>query len=51
MSQRTVTADEAKALALAIIEQEHVAAPGWIDVTIGPKPTGERQGSLFETDC
>lgn len=31
------------------IEQEHVSAPGWIDVTLGPKP-GERQGTLFATD-
>jgi crossover junction endodeoxyribonuclease RusA len=34
---------------LAIIEQEHVSKPGWIDVVLGPKP-GERQGTLFETE-
>jgi crossover junction endodeoxyribonuclease RusA len=33
---------------LLIVEQSRVEAPGWVDVTIGPKP-GETQGTLFET--
>ena len=35
---------------LALIEQEHVQAPGWVDVVLGLKPLGERQGSLFEIE-
>lgn len=33
---------------LLIVEQERTEMPGWVEVTIGPKP-GERQGSLFGT--
>jgi len=29
------------------MEQNRVKAPGWLDITLGPKP-GERQGTLFE---
>jgi len=34
---------------LLIVEQEAVEAPGWVDVTLGPKPL-DVQGTLFETE-
>ena len=35
---------------LLIVEQEEIAAPGWLDVTIGHKPSVARQGELFSTN-
>lgn len=34
---------------LLIVEHRDTEAPGWVDVTLGPKP-GTIQGTLFETD-
>jgi Holliday junction resolvase RusA-like endonuclease len=37
-----------KQIKAAIIEQERIEAPGWIDCTLGPKRA--RQGTLFSTN-
>ena len=34
---------------LLIVEQSHTESPGWVDVTIGPKPSCDSQATLFET--
>jgi crossover junction endodeoxyribonuclease RusA len=35
---------------LDIAEQDAIAKPGWIDVTIGPKPGVDQQRGLFEVN-
>ena len=39
-----------KQIKLLIVNQERTEAPGWVDVTIGPKPGANNQGNLFSVN-